>query len=82
LITRDGSIFLSSFHWFSIAERHRLRRDVQPLGHLFFVAADEHPQHVLLEAVPVTAPLAAQQFHAGRQVQFHLDFDLRHPWPP
>ena len=32
---------------------HGLRRDAQPRGHLFFVAADEHPQHVLLEAVAV-----------------------------
>ena len=35
-----------------------------------------------LEAVPVTATLVAQQFHAHRQIQFHLDLDLSHPWPP
>ena len=35
-----------------------------------------------LEAVPVAAPLVAQQFHAQRQIQFHVDLDLSHPWPP
>jgi hypothetical protein len=36
----------------------------------------------LIEAVPVTTPLVAQQFHARRQIQLHFDLDLSHPWPP
>jgi hypothetical protein len=35
-----------------------------------------------LKAMPIAAPLVAQQLHARRQIQLDFDFDPSHPWPP
>lgn len=42
-------------------ETHRLGGDAQSPRHLGFVGADEHPQHLFLEAVRVTGVLAFER---------------------
>ena len=42
-------------------ETHRLRGDAQTPGHLSFVGADEHPQHVFFEAIRVTGVFAFER---------------------
>lgn len=42
-------------------ETHRLRGDAQSPRHFGFVGADEHPQHLFLEAIGVTGVLAFER---------------------
>lgn len=42
-------------------ETHRLRGDTESPRHLGFVGADEHPQHLFLEAIGVTGILALER---------------------